>query len=133
MMRKIREYIMRGLATGWVCTTICLLTVKSEAGAHAMAVQFAIWLFASAAYGAAIMVYGINGISTARATALHFLISLVITFIATVAAGYFEIGEWYMFFKKVFPLFVIIYVVITAAVFITIRADARKINKKLGK
>ena len=36
-------------------------------------------------------------------------------------------------YKNVFPLFIIIYAVVTAAVFITIRADARKINKKLGK
>ena len=124
---------MRGLAIGWVCTTICLLTVKSEIGAHTMAVQFAIWLFASATYGAANIVYDINGITTVKATILHFLISLAITFITTVVAGYVEIGKWYMFFKNIFPLFIIIYAVITAAVFITIRTDVRKINKKLGK
>ena len=133
MMRRIGGYIMRGLAIGWICTTICLLMVKSEIGAHAMAMQFAIWLFASAAYGAANIVYDITGITTVKATSLHFLISLVITFITAIVAGYIEIGKWYLFFRNVFPLFVIIYAVITATVFIIIRIDARKINKKLGK
>ena len=133
MTRRVRGYIMRGLAIGWVCTTICLFTVKSEIGSHQMAVQFAIWLLASAAYGAANVVYDINGITTIKATVLHFVISLIITFVTTVIAGYFEITQWVMFFRNVFPVFIIIYAIITVAVFITIRVDARKINKKLGK
>ena len=133
MSRKIMRYIITGLAIGWVCTTICLVTAKAETvTGHEMAIQFAIWLFASAAYGAANIVYDILDPKVIKATIVHFLISTVITLLTTIIAGYVEFSKWYMFFTRVFPSFVIIYVIITVLIFITTRADAKKINKKLN-
>ena len=134
MLRKIRGYIMTGLAIGWICTTIFLLTAKAEnVTGHEMALQFAIWLFASAGYGLASIVYDIFDLTFAKATALHFLISLFITLAASIVAGYIELNEWYMFFANIFPLFAMIYIIITVSIIIISRADARKINRKLNK
>ena len=133
MIRKIRGYIMTGLAIGWVCTTICLITAKAESvTGHEMAIQFAIWLFASAGYGVASVVYDIPSLTFVKATAVHFLISLCITFAASIVAGYIELSEWYMFFKWVFPLFAVIYIIITVVILVTAHMDAKKISKKLN-
>ena len=134
MLRKIRRYIMTGLAIGWICTTIFLITAKAEnVTGHEMAVQFAIWLFASAGYGAVSLVYDMFDLTFAKATAVHFLMCMFITLIAALSAGYIELSEWYMFFARVFPLFAIIYIIITVLIIITARADAKKINKRLNK
>lgn len=133
MVRKIRKYVMTGLAIGWVCTTICLITAKAEnVTGHEMAVQFAIWLFASAGYGLASIVYDIFDLTFTKATAVHFLISMLITLVATIVAGYIELNEWYIFFARIFPVFAAIYIIITVLILITARADAKKINKRLN-
>ena len=134
MVKKIRGYIMTGLAIGWICTTIFLLTAKAEnVTGHEMAIQFTIWLFASAGYGAVSVVYDIFDLTFVKATAVHFLMCMFITLIAALVAGYIELNEWYMFFASVFPLFAIIYILITVLIIVTARADAKKINKRLNK
>ena len=133
MVKKIRGYIITGLAIGWICTTIFLLKAKAEnVTGHEMAIQYTIWLFASAGYGAASIVYDIFDITFVKATAIHFLICLVITFAATLIAGYIGLNEWYTFFINIFPLFAIIYIIITVVIFTTARLDAKKINKRLN-
>lgn len=133
MLKKLRRYIMTGLAIGWICTTVFLLSAKAEnVTGHEMAVQFAIWLFASAGYGAVSVVYDIFDLTFIKSTIIHFIMCIIITFATTIIAGYIELYEWYMFFARIFPLFAIIYIIITVVILTTARLDAKKINKRLS-
>lgn len=133
MAKKIIEHIGIGLAIGFVITTISLWCFKLyEAPGMAVMREFTTWLIASALYGIISLIYDTD-IPFPLSLIIHFTACAAVTFAASIAAGIMDIMKWYEWFLYVLPVFVLIYIIIGAAVTITTHCQAKKINKKLNK
>lgn len=133
MAKKITEHIIIGLAIGFVVTTISLWCFKLyEASGMAVMREFTTWLAASALYGIISIIYDTD-IPFPFSLIIHFTACAAVTFVASIVSGIMAFMKWHEWFIYVLPVFVLIYIIIGAAVTITTHCQAKKINKKLNK
>ncbi len=131
MAKKITEHIIIGLAIGFVVTTISLWCFKVyEAPGISVMREFTTWLVASALYGIISLIYDTD-IPFPVSLIIHFTACAAVTFAAAFVSGIMEFMKWYEWFIYVLPVFILIYIVIGAAITITTRCQAKKINEKM--
>lgn len=134
MKTKILEHIVVGLGIGFVVATACLwiFGVYEATGMEVMR-QYTVWLVASALYGLVSMIYD-SSISFPYSLIIHFVVCAAVTFAAVFASGIMVgyTGSWYAVILAVLPVFVVIYIVVGAAVTLACRCEAKKINEKIS-
>ena len=123
-MKKVFLYLERGLAIGFLVTTVCLLLNE---GANETMRQVAVWMVASMLYGAVSLVF--EAIPLPAATALHLALCSLVTIAASYILGYAD--SLLSLLVYVFPTFLAIYAVIYLSIFASIWISARRMNRKL--
>ena len=121
-MKKVFLYLERGLAIGFLVTTVCLLLNE---GANETMRQVAVWMVASMLYGAVSLVFAIP---LPAATALHLALCSLVTIAASYILGYAD--SLLSLLVYVFPTFLAIYAVIYLSIFASIWISARRMNRK---
>lgn len=133
MIKKFFKHVQISAAIGFFITTACLwLFGAYEATGFVVLLNYTAWLGASVLYGIISVIYD-SSMPFPINLAIHFLGCAAITLVATWTTGFFNemvFGDW---LTRVFPLFVIIYAIISAVVFLTERKRAKQINEKLKK
>lgn len=133
MLKKITQHLIFGLATGFVCTTACLwIFGGAEATGMAVMRQFTTWLAASALYGLFSLIYDTN-LPLPVLLSTHFIGCGAITFIASMVSGILEAMPLHEWFIRVLPVFVVLYLIIGAAITLATHYQAKKINEKISK
>lgn len=124
-MKKVFLYLERGLAIGFLVTTVCLLLNE---GANETMRQVAVWMVASMLYGAVSLVFEADAIPLPAATALHLALCSLVTIAASYILGYAD--GLLSLLVYVFPTFLAIYAVIYLSIFLSIWISARRMNRK---
>ena len=134
MKTKILNHIIVGLGIGFVITTVCFWAFGAyETGGLGLMRQMTAWLVASALYGLISMIYD-SSIRFPYSLIIHFVVCAVVTFAAVFASGIMVgyTGSWYSVILAVLPVFVVIYIVVGAAVTLACKCEAKKLNEKIS-
>lgn len=128
MINKVLKCLSAGLAIGSVVSVICLYFMN---GADGTLKQMAAWLTASALYGIISIIYENDSVSFPLLTAIHMVLCAAVTLITAYLLGY--ASSFFELAVHVLPLFVIIYIIISAALHLYGVFYARKVSEKLGR
>ena len=135
MLKKIFSNLGVGLAIGWIVTTACLWAWgcgSNDVSGIVIMRHMTIWMIASALYGLISLIYD-SDLPLTAAIPIHFLSCGLVTFIASWAAGLFEIfSPWPYWFIYVLPTFVVVYLIIGGISTFVELSRAKQINDKIN-
>lgn len=128
MINKILKCLSAGLAIGSIVSVICLYFLN---GADGTIKQVAAWLTASALYGIISIIYENDSVSFPLLTAIHMVLCAAVTLITAYLLGY--AASFAELAAHVLPLFIIIYIIISAVLHLYGIFCARRVSEKLGR
>lgn len=128
MLRKIFSYVQSGLAIGFVATAVSMTLVS---GLNAMTEQILVWMAASALFGLVTLIFQNDRISLPVATLIHFAVCASVAIGAGALLGYAD-NLWDLI-AGMAPVFLAIYLLISACFYLGIWLNAWAMNRKLCK
>ena len=123
---NILHFGIIGAGIGSVITTISMSALGNQT---ASIKEFAFWTLASMIMGIATKIMFTDKIKLPVATILHFIICFSIVVITNIACGY--IDSISTVFKLIVPMFIVIYILVYAVMFITAKLNEKAVNKSL--
>ncbi len=123
---NILHFGIIGAGIGSVITTISMFALGNQT---ANIKEFALWILASMIMGIATKIMFTDKIKLPVATILHFLFCFSIVVTTNIACGY--INNVSMVFKLIVPMFIAIYILVYAVIFITAKFNEKAVNKSL--
>ncbi|MCH5316540.1 MAG: DUF3021 domain-containing protein [Eubacterium sp.] len=123
---NILHFGIIGAGIGSVITTISMSALGNQT---ASIKEFAFWTLASMIMGIATKIMFTDKIKLPVATILHFIICFSIVVITNIACGY--IDSISTVFKLIVPMFIAIYILVYAVMFITAKLNEKAVNKSL--
>ena len=123
---NILHFGIIGAGIGSVITTISMFALGNQT---ASTKEFALWILASMIMGIATRTIFTDKIKLPVATILHFLVCFSVVVITNFACGY--IDSISTVFKLIVPMFIAIYILVYAVMFITAKSNEKAVNKSL--
>ena len=123
---NILHFGIIGAGIGSVITTISMSALGNQT---ASIKEFAFWTLASMIMVIATKIMFTDKIKLPAATILHFIICFSIVVITNIACGY--IDSISTVFKLIVPMFIAIYILVYAVMFITAKLNEKAVNKSL--
>lgn len=125
---NILHFGIIGAGIGSVMTTVSMFALGQQSAGIK---EFGFWILASAIMGVATGLMFTNKIQLPLATLLHFFICFAVVALTTFACGYIDSAA--TVFKLIVPMFLAIYILVYAVIFITAKCNAKAVNKALDR
>ena len=127
MFNKVVHYLGTGLAVGSVTTCVCLAAMN---GMDGTLLQVMAWLCASALYGLVSIIFEAESLPLPLAIGIHLLLCLGITLGTGYLLGY--SAQFGSLFLAIIPVFLVLYGLISAGIWLYSRHCARDTNDRLA-
>lgn len=130
-MKTLNHFLHFGFLGAGIGSLITTLTLLFMGAGSASVKELGVWLVASFLIGIYTTIMYEDRLKLLTATAIHFVLTFVTVVLSGVICDY---GNGLLaIFKNMFPTFLIIYVVVYLAIFLSSKANEKEINESLRK